>query len=71
MPAFPVDKLRSIVDALGYYSNGSNFSYRVYLKVEERENYWGGEGGGWIYIKKTGNLVVSFIVVNIRIFGVT
>ena len=38
VPAFPVDKLRSIVDALGYYSNGSNFSYRVYLKVEEREN---------------------------------
>ena len=28
-------------------------------------------GGGWVYIKKTGNLVVSFIVVNIRIFGVT
>lgn len=60
MPAFPVDKSRSIVDAFGYYSNGSNFSYRVYLKVEE-----------WIYIKKTGNLVVSFIVVNVRIFGVT
>ena len=30
-----------------------------------------GEGGGGVYIKKTGNLVVSFIVVNIRIFGVT
>ena len=28
-------------------------------------------GGGGIYIKKTGNLGVSFIVVNIRIFGVT
>ena len=27
--------------------------------------------GGWVYIKKAGNLVVSFIVVNIRIFGVT
>ena len=41
-----MDKLRSIVDALGYYSNGSNFSYRVYLKVEERENWRGGGGGG-------------------------
>lgn len=38
VPDFPVDKLRSIVDPLGYYSNGSNLSYRVYLKVEEREN---------------------------------
>ena len=64
-----MDKLRSIVDALGYYSNGSNFSYRVYLKVEERENWRGGEGG--VYIKKTGKLVVSFTVVNIRIFGLT
>ena len=45
VPAIPVDKLRSIVDALGYYSNGSNFSYRVYLKVKERENWRGGEGG--------------------------
>lgn len=65
-----MDKLRSIVDALGYYSNGSNFSYRVYLKVEEREN-WRGGGGGGVYIKKTGKLVVSFTVVNIRIFGLT
>ena len=64
-----MDKLRSIVDALGYYSNGSNFSYRVYLKVEERENWRGGRGG--VYIKKTGKLVVSFTVVNIRIFGLT
>lgn len=64
-----MDKLRSIVDALGYYSNGSNFSYRVYLKVEERENWRG--GGGGVYIKKTGKLVVSFTVVNIRIFGLT
>ena len=31
----------------------------------------GGGGVAWIYIKKAGNLVVSFIVVNIRIFGVT
>lgn len=67
-----MDKLRSIVDALGYYSNGSNFSYRVYLKVEERENWrGGGGGGGGVYIKKTGKLVVSFTVVNIRIFGLT
>lgn len=27
--------------------------------------------GGGGYIKKTGKLIVSFIVVNIRIFGVT
>ena len=66
-----MDKLRSIVDALGYYSNGSNFSYRVYLKVEERENWRGGGGGGGVYKNKTGKLVVSFTVVNIRIFGLT
>lgn len=28
-------------------------------------------GGGGVYIKKMGKLVVSFTVVNIRIFGLT